>query len=207
MSRLTDDEELTKAAYDEHAEVWAAKYQDDKFYADEYQKFHGYLPSGKVIDIGAGSGRDAEALTKLGYGYVGVDISTSLLEIAQKRVPGAKFINQSVYDLSFSEKFDGFWCTATLLHIPQSRIKEALEAIKSVLKPGAVGFITIKDGHDYEVEEFEIEPGTTLKRFYQYWSREDFERVLLQNGFEELEYKYRPVNPRQKWHYFFVKLK
>jgi SAM-dependent methyltransferase len=206
MTQLLPEEEVTKQTYDKYAAVWAKKYGDSGFYEKEFIKFHQLLPAGRVIDIGSGSGRDAEALIGLGYDYTGTDISGELLKIARKRMPRYKFIEQSVYELDFPDKFDGFWCTATLLHIPRQRTDEALQKIKSILRPGAIGFITIKDGKGEELEGFEIEPGAVLKRFYTYWSKEGFAKKLEDNGFKVLDYKYRPENNRQLWHCYFVRL-
>lgn len=54
--------------------------------------FLGFLGGGKILKIGAGSGRDAEIFVKAGYQYTGVDTSSALLEIARKRIPGAVFL-------------------------------------------------------------------------------------------------------------------
>ena len=79
------------------------------------------------------AGRDIDNLIKHGYGYTGTDISEGMLNIVKKRYPKQEFYKQSVYDLSFPKKFDGFWAVAVLLHIPKSRIDEALQAIKAVM--------------------------------------------------------------------------
>lgn len=201
---LAEEEEITKKSYDKHGHAWARKYQDEEFYREEYAKFKTFLPAGRVIDIGCGAGRDAKALIELGYEYTGVDISDTLLDICKLKLPRAKFLKKSVYDLSFASKFDGFWCTAVLLHIPRDRIDEAMTGIKSVLKSGSVGFLTLKDGEGDELEDFEIE-GKKLTRFYTYWSKNDFEEVLKRHDFKVIEYNYRPVNSRQHWHCFFVR--
>ncbi len=204
--KLTDEEEITKKSYDKHGRAWARKYKDEEFYKKEYSKLKSLLPGGRVIDIGCGSGRDAKVLIGLGYDYVGVDISDTLLDICKQKLPKAEFLKSSVYDLSFSDKFDGFWCTAVLLHVPHARIDEAMVSIESVIRPGAVGFLTIKDGAGEELEDFEIE-GENLTRFYAYWSRDDFEDVLKKHQFKIVDYNYRPVNSRQQWHCFFVQYK
>lgn len=206
MTKLLPEEQITKQAYDKYGYVWAKKYGIDPFNTEMYQKYNKLLPRGRVIEIGSGLGKDAEGLIKLGYEYIGVDISETLIKIAKKREPSATFYKRSVYNLPFKEKFDGFWCTATLLHVPKARINEALQSIKSVVKSGAIGYITIKGGEGSEVEEYEIEKGVTLKRFYQYWTKDEFTRTLATNGFKVVYYDFVPANERQKWHRFLVKL-
>ncbi len=205
MADLLPEEQITKQAYDKHGHVWAKKYGDDKFYRREFSKFKELLPEGNILEIGSGSGRDAKVLVNLGYKYTGTDISESLLKIARKYLPGQIFLKQSVYALSFKNKFDGFWCTATLLHIPKNRVDEALVAIRSVVKDGAIGFITLKGGEGSEVEKYEIEKGVVLERFYQYWDKDEFIKTLAKSGFRVIDYEYRPESKRQKWLCFFVK--
>lgn len=144
---LTDEEKLTIAAYDDQATRWAGEHQTSGFWGKEMDKFQELLPSGKVLEIGSGGGRDAKELTSRGYQYVGTDASQGLIEQAQKANPQTVFLTQSVYDLDFPpDFFDGFWAAAVLLHIPKNKIDLALGKIKSVVKPGGIGFITLKEG-------------------------------------------------------------
>lgn len=158
-----------------------------------------------MLEIGAGTGRDAKDLTDLGYDYVGTDNSEGLLNIARKRLPNHQFAVQSVYDLSFPEKFDGFWASAVLLHIPKARINEAMQRTKSAIKPGAIGFISIKDGEGEKVTKHKFDSSSELERLFTYWSKEAFTKVLSDNGFEVLFYKYKPISEKTNWHLFIVK--
>src|SRR6266571_1959852 len=49
------------------------------------------LASGLVVDLGCGSGIWASELSRAGYDVLGIDLSTSMIEIARKRAPKAKF--------------------------------------------------------------------------------------------------------------------
>lgn len=53
----------------------------------------------RVLDIGCGAGPLTAALAVAGFDVTGIDVSAGLLEIARDRVPQAKFIHASVYDL------------------------------------------------------------------------------------------------------------
>lgn len=207
MSDLLPEEQATVETYNKVAKIWSTKHHQHGFWEQEMRRFKELLPSGKILDVGSGGARDAHDLIALGYQYTGTDISDSLLTIARKELPNQKFYKQSVYKLSFPAdvKFDGFWCSATLLHIPKRRIKEALASIKTVIKPGATGFISIKDGKGERLEEESWENGGVHKRFFSYWSREDFTRVLEANSYGVVDYIYRPMSEKTKWHSFFVK--
>ncbi len=60
------------------------------------------IHEGLVIDLGCGSGIWAAALVDAGYDVVGVDQSAALLEIARRRVPGARFVQASLFDVELA---------------------------------------------------------------------------------------------------------
>ena len=49
------------------------------------------VESGRVVDLGCGSGIFAEALVEGGYDVFGIDISPAMVALARKRAPRAKF--------------------------------------------------------------------------------------------------------------------
>ena len=159
-----------------------------------------------MIEIGCGGGRDALQLTKH-YKYLGTDASKGMIEFAQQNVPSGEFHQYNLYKLSeLDKKFDAFWAIAVLLHIPKSKIDEAFDAIKSVLKPSSIGAIAIKDGDKEGVEESD-EDGYHEERLFTYWKEKDFRKALTKNQFEIVHYTYTPVTERTKWHKYLVKLR
>jgi SAM-dependent methyltransferase len=159
------------------------------------------LPEGKLLEIGSGGGRDAKELIKLGYDYTGTDISKSLIKQAKKNNPGAIFLEKSVYDLGYTDDFDGFWCSAVLLHIPRPKINRALESIKKAMHNNAVGFISIKEGDGEQMES-----SGELKRLFTYWHNNEFNKILRDQGFDILYKDYKPVTEHTKWLIYFVRV-
>lgn len=205
INRLLPEEKVTVKTYDQVAALWAAKHNNEDFWAAELKRFHNLLLKGKVLEIGSGGGRDIGPLLSCGYEYVGTDISDGLLKVVRKKFPKQMFYKQSVYELSFPKKFDGFWCAAVLLHVPKTRIDEALQRIRSVLKPGAIGFISIKDGRGEQIETELWEDHESRRRLFSYWPEDEFIKTLNQNKYIVLDYIYRPDSERTRWHCFFVK--
>lgn len=206
MQQLTPEEQLTKETYDTNAEIWAKNHATVGFWGEEMGLFKELLPSGKVLEIGSGGGRDAKELIALGYDYVGTDISAGLLKEAQKENPDAKFYNQSVYDLDFPERtlFDGFWASASLLHIPKSKINLPLSRIHKFIKKDGIGFISLKQGEGERIEE-KTEHGFTEKKFFAFYTEEEFSKILKDNGFDIIEKKEKRINEKLTWLCFFVK--
>lgn len=204
MPELTAEEQLTRDAYDQQAARWSSAHMNYDFWADEIARFNEFLPSGKLLEIGAGGGRDAHVLVGLGYDYLGTDISGGLVEEARKNNPGVTFVEKSVYDLDYDSEFDGFWCSAVLLHVPRNRIGEALEPIHRAMAPGAIGFISVKQGTGEHLEVDDKHTGNN-KRLFVYWQGEDFRQVLEENNFEVLEEGYKPMSERTRWLTYMVK--
>src|SRR5690606_14588672 len=108
-----------------------------------------------------------------------------------------------IYQMSFSQPFDAFWASAVLLHIPRHRINEALSRIRSVMKPGAIGFISIMDGQG---ENWRDEDGLPeSRRYFTYWTKEAFSDALTASNFGLVAYQYRPQSQRTRWHCFYAK--
>src|SRR6266568_1458858 len=197
-------EAKTIQTYDADAKQWSASHTIGNGWQAPIEKLKKLLPGGRIIEVGCGGGRDAAALIKAGYAYVGTDASAGMIGVAAAEVPGAVFQQLSVYDLRrLQTQFDGFWACAVLLHVPKARIDEALQALGSVLKPDAIGMISMKDG---DREDFEVRDknGAHQERLFVYWTKDAFTKKLAENGFSVLHYDYRPVSVRTKWHIFFV---
>lgn len=206
--KLTSKEEETVNTYNKNAAEWAAKHFTKGFWKDELNKFYSLLPFGKILEIGSGGGRDAKELIEFGYDYVGTDVSEGLLKEARKVCHGSVFLKKSIYEFDFPRNyFDGFWTSATLLHIPKDRIDEALKKIHFVVKPEGVGFISIKKGIGEKIEEDEPEMEDKKPRSFAYYQEEEFKKVLERNNFEMMEFKEKYMSEKTIWLIYFVKVK
>jgi SAM-dependent methyltransferase len=55
--------------------------------------------AGTIVDLGCGSGALAAILVEAGYEVVGVDLSRAMIDLARVNVPGARFVQGSVWDV------------------------------------------------------------------------------------------------------------
>lgn len=200
-------EKKTIESYDRNAELWASEHAvtSDRAELIEYWTRKYFNRDDLVLEIGCGGGRDAVEILKNGLKYFGTDASAGLIEVAKATVPEADFECLNVFDLhKLSQKFDGFWSNAVLLHIPRSRIHAALRQINIVLRTGAVGVIIIKDG---DKDDFEVRDVGAMheERLFVYWQKDDFSAVLQECGFATLKYTYEPISARTNWHVFIVR--
>ncbi len=201
---LSPEEQTTLTTYQRIAKIWT---QRNRKHPDYWQKqftnFQNLLPTGQILDVGCGPGRDAEFFLGAGYKYVGIDISSELLAEATQHFPQATFQEMSMYELDFPDhSFDGFWAAASLLHIPKDRLSKVLEGIARVVKSGGIGFIAVKAG---EGESFVTDAETRTERFFAFYGDDEF-RKYLATDYEILDYA-RLVHPKDQkdWLLYWVR--
>ena len=186
---LTTEEQETLETYNDIAESWNSTLTEE-FWLPEYKKFKAYLPQGKIIDLGCGSGWDSRWFSQNGYEVTGIDISPAMIGLARAANPKATFLVKSFYDLNFPpESFDGFWCACSLIHVPRAKIGRVLRQIKQLLKKGAVGFVAVKEGQGERMAHWQK---SGKKRYFVYYSQEEFSRLLNEAGLEILEMQKNP---------------
>ncbi len=97
-----------------------------------------FVPGGRILDIGCGSGRDLAELNQMGFESYGLDGTPQLVELAQELHPELKgrVIKGLLpeFDIPFGGEFDGVVCCAVLMHIDSTELFNAALAIKRCLK-------------------------------------------------------------------------
>ena len=129
------------------------------------------LPSGEgiVLDVGAGTGRDAAWLASRGLEVVAVEPSTAMREEGHRLHADARiqWINDSLPDFRQASRlgltFDFILLSAVWMHIPESDRARAFRKLITLLKPGGVIAMSLRQGPAeadrgiYPVSEQEIE--------------------------------------------------
>jgi ubiquinone/menaquinone biosynthesis C-methylase UbiE len=125
-------------------------------------------PSGaRVVEIGCGDGRDAEEIIKRVAWYEGFDPSEGLIKIAQLRLPDASFIKANAHTYAYANNFDAVFAFASLLHVSQDDMVEAIHKIARSLRAGGILFISLKERPAYDEEVKEDQYG---KRMFYYYN-------------------------------------
>jgi len=100
--------------YSELAQVYHEMYQAIFDYDEEFKFFDVILKEykcNKILELGCGSGNLASYFLRSGYDYTGVDLYDSMLKIANKVEPAAKFIQGDMRQLNFENEFDAIIIT------------------------------------------------------------------------------------------------
>jgi SAM-dependent methyltransferase len=138
----------TKKYYNENAKEFFETTVNIKM-KELYERFLNYMPSsGKILDLGCGSGRDLVHFFNLGYEVLGVDNSVELVNLA-KEFSKLKVLQLDFHNLDFDNEFEGIWACATLLHVKRDDLNEILKKSLIALKKNGIMYMSFKYG-DFE---------------------------------------------------------
>lgn len=88
----------------------------------------------RLLDLGAGSGQEAEWFVAAGLDVVAIDLSPE--NVARCRARGVDARVGDFYDLDFPDaSFDAVWAMSSLLHVPDTDLPQVLAEIGRVLRP------------------------------------------------------------------------
>lgn len=202
-----EKETKTTEAYNKIAQDYN-KRNHQAFWIDEYKYFKSILTGKRIIDLGCGAGRDAEQFVKDHFDYLGVDASLEMLKIAKERVPGANFrlLDLRELDLPVSY-FDGFWASASLLHFPKVDIPEILNSFYNILKPGGIGFISVKNKQSISEGFIKEDKAGGISRYFSFFEKVEIEDFLAEAGFTIIKNgkRFEDDASKTKWLCFFVR--
>lgn len=97
-----------------------------------------FAAGSRVLDVGAGSGRDLAELISAGYDGYGVEPSDALRHAAVLHHPhlAERLASDALPDIGtpFGGEFDGILCSAVLMHVPQGDLFDAALSLRRLLK-------------------------------------------------------------------------
>lgn len=132
-------DEKTQAYYQANAAELVSRYLrvDDGLAARLELAFP---PGSRVLDVGAGSGRDLAYLLARGHDAMGVEPSVAMRSRAIEQNPSLKdrLVEGRLPELplNLGGLFDGVLCSAVLMHLPREQLFDSAFALRSVLKAG-----------------------------------------------------------------------
>ncbi len=112
-----------------------------------YQKFLSFLPKrAHILDLGCGSGRDAQYFKHQNFKITALDASEELIKLASSYL-GQEVLLLKFQDLTFQNMFEGIWANASLLHVPYEDLNSILKKIHAALKKKGILYASFKYGN------------------------------------------------------------
>lgn len=120
----------------------------------------------RVVEIGCGDGRDAQAIVERTPNYLGFDISTGMIDIARQHVPNGNFVVADAADFEFPDDLDAIFAFASLLHLSKEEVKSIFTRAHQALKEGGVFYVSVKHAPSYHARIVRDQFGERLFYFY-----------------------------------------
>ncbi|MGW1409720.1 class I SAM-dependent methyltransferase [Streptomyces sp. NPDC002403] len=104
-----------------------------------------------MLDVGAGTGRDAAALAARGHDVVAVEPTAELREHARRLHTGSGivWVDDALPDLALSghpDRFDAVFVTAVWMHLDAGERRRAMARVAALLVPGGRFFVNLRHG-------------------------------------------------------------
>ena len=139
--------------YAEQAETLIHRYESRSF-DQVHAPFLHLLPGkpGRVLDIGAGTGRDAAALAEMGHRITAVEPTPEFRIGAQDRHPSPRieWRDDSLPELKSLADSDGEFdlvlCSAVWMHLDDGQRRRAMPNVARLLRAGGVLFLSLRHG-------------------------------------------------------------
>ncbi len=179
--------------YNENAEVFYTSTVDVDMSLWRNKFLSHVIEGGNILDAGCGSGRDSKAFLDKGFSVVAFDASVKMCEMASENI-GQKVFNMTFEDVEFDEEFDGVWACASLLHVEQKHLPDALARLNKSLTDQGTFYASFKlgDGTTYKGgRSFSNFTEATIKPLL-----EDAGFVICESGITS---DVRPGRENEKW--------
>jgi SAM-dependent methyltransferase len=187
----------TVAAYDGHATEYAEGVLAGDFPDDDLPgAFAAAVGTGsRVLEIGSGSGRDAELLEAAGLDVRRTDITPAFVDQLRARGYHADVLDPLTDDLDDPARpgtpYDAVWASASLLHVARTDLPVVLTRLAAATRPGGVLGLWLKegDGEGWSTHGFIGAP-----RHFVYWREPALRAVLDAAGWDVDEVRHQPGN-------------
>lgn len=180
--------EYTIDAYNKNANTYAEKFDDYPTYKDKIIDFKDkhIQDESTILDLGSGPGNNIKTLFDLNdtYSFTGVDLSSSLLNIAKERLPHCTFIQEDLRSLVLPAKFDVVIASFCIVHLSNIETAELITNISTLLVPGGHLYLSFMEGQKSGLESTSFSKDPI---FFNYYDIEFIVKKLKSNKLNAIE--------------------
>ncbi len=152
MNRDLDIISLNKKAWNRVAKKYETDYLPKV--SSLFDFFCSQLPTGSfILDLGSGTGLPyAKKFIKKGFKVLGIDISSQMIKIAQRNVPDAEFIEKSMTELDYENKFNGVFSSYTMLLLDPPLFKDVSKRVVQSLKKEGLFYLSLNEPWEENID-------------------------------------------------------
>ncbi len=168
----------TIRAYDAFPDEFEEKFGNflERELLEDVELFLGVIPrSGRILDIGSGTGNQALYFAKRGYDVTCIDLSEKMIERCKEKGLRALLMDYERMEF-FPGTFDGVWAYCSLIHSPKKNLPRTLETIKRILRPRGAFFLGMKQGQGEGFRVQDEYPG--VKRYFALYENDELQEYF-----------------------------
>jgi len=139
----------------------------------------------KLLEIGAGHGRDSLFFQDQGLQVTCIDLSPKMIELCQQKGIDAHVMDMVYLDFE-QDSFDAVFALNSFLHLTKDEFPLSLENVRNVLRSAGLFYLGIYGG--FEFADIWEKDFYRPKRFFSFHSDENLKRILA-DTFEILYFK------------------
>jgi len=154
--------------YDNNARAFAEGTESIEFSAVDDRFLKNLSKGALILDLGCGAGRDTKYFLEHGFFVDAVDGSEEMCRIASENT-GTKVRQMLFQEFNETEKYDGIFACASLLHLKKDELPDMFFRIQKALKNNGIFYCSFKYG-DFEGEKND--------RYFTYLTKETLREIL-----------------------------
>ena len=173
--------EIVQSGYDRLGELYT-KEREGFDNQREVDAFLSCLPThARVLDAGSGTGIPIAArLVREGFKVVGIDLSATMVTVAQQNVPEAEFRQMNMTTMDFpQESYDGIISCYAIIHTPKELHTEIFRSFHTILRPRGTMLVSVAC---WEWEEIADYLGVDM--FWSHYDPSKTEAIIKDAGFD-----------------------
>jgi len=180
-----DFTEINMKSYNSCAVGYHNRFSKYSVYNKQAVNFSGYLRrGGTLLDLGCGSGINSRIFSDYGVTITGVDISESMIALAEKNCPEGNFFVDDVRTFNSDVKYDAVAAVFCIIHLNSSETERFFNRIVDYLKQGSYLYISFMEGKSEGLEKTSF---SDRPIYFNYYSGDFIKKELEQRGFSIIE--------------------
>lgn len=180
---MSQSNDITVRSYDEEYQVYVDKTanQVTGSIKDFIDNFLGAIPANaSILEIGSGTGRDADYIQNLGYDILRTDAAQGFVGHMTAQGHEAKRLN--IVKEALDEKFDAILANAVFLHFDEEDFAKAITNVKAMLKNDGVFALSLHKGTFIGMSDHKHKA-----RYFHEWGEDQIISYLSEQGFKVLK--------------------
>jgi 2-polyprenyl-3-methyl-5-hydroxy-6-metoxy-1,4-benzoquinol methylase len=189
------------ASYDSDPSRFHELYEEVRF-ERVHRAFLRFLPDigARVLDVGAGSGRDAEALANRGYRVTAVEPSAGMRQLAERHHKDARivWVDDSLPALTrvraLRQKYEFILVSAVWMHLSPDQRPHAMTNLARLLSPNGRIAITLRLGPEIDQRSiYEVDADEVLQLAKQNGLVAAYQGRVTSDSFKRVNVRWRKI--------------